>query len=169
MKKNASIIERFEGWYVKPINVLKDVNNLPDGDGGYFALSIALSLCERYYRVKTDTQHNNREDIFSHDFMDAAADDFGIKNKDEFSAFWIVYRHGTQHQCMPIVSKFKGITYKWQTRDDFDAIPTFYKIDVSTIEIRINPWKFAELIINKYKSDPAFLEKCFKHAFAAVL
>ncbi len=164
MKKNASTMERFEGWFVKPIEVLKNSKDLPEGDGGFFALSMALSLFERYYRVKSKTESKHRRS----DFKIKAASDLKL-SPDEFKAFWKVYRNGTQHQCMPIdYTDEKGITYKWRTHDDFNATPKLHPIDASTVEIQLNPWEFADFIIDKYKSDPN-LDQYFKHAFAAVL
>ena len=47
-------MERFYGWFILPIEKLKE---LPEGDGGFLALSAALFLCERYYRALTNTLH----------------------------------------------------------------------------------------------------------------
>jgi len=33
MKPGASLMERFDGWFVQPIEKLKE---LPEGDGGFF-------------------------------------------------------------------------------------------------------------------------------------
>jgi len=164
MKPNATVEEKFDGWYVKPIKLLKD--GLPEGDGGVLALSAALFLCERYYRVLTNT-HNKFDPKSNKKFKNEAAKDLGLKEKD-FEAFWRVYRNVTQHQGIPIDTEYDGKKYKWQTREDFEAIPSFHTIDKDTCEIRLNPWKFAELIIDKYNKDKATLTKFFDHAFAAV-
>jgi len=164
MKSNASVEERFDGWYVKPIKLLHD--GLPEGDGGILALSAALFLCERYYRVLTNT-HDKFDFNSNKDFKSAAAKDFGLQ-EDEFEAFWRVYRNGTQHQGIPMYQEYKGKKYKWQTRHDFNAIPSFHPLGQDTYEIRLNPWKFADLIIDKYKKDESILTKFFDHGFAAV-
>jgi len=36
MKPGASLMERFDGWFIKPIEKLKEI---PEGDGGFLALS----------------------------------------------------------------------------------------------------------------------------------
>lgn len=164
MKPNASVEERFDGWYVKPIELLRD--KLRDGDGGLLALSAALFLCERYYRVLTTT-HDKFDDKSNKKFKNKAAKNLGLKRKD-FEAFWRVYRNGTQHQGIPINKEYDGKKYKWQMRDDFNAIPSFHAMGNNTYEIRLNPWKFADLIIKKYKKDTSTLTKSFKHAFAVV-
>ena len=94
MKPGASLTERFDGWFVKPIEKLKE---LPEGDGGFLALSAALFLCERYYRALTDTLYGKRDD---ETFKVAAAKDLGLSPED-FNSFWIVYRNGVQHQGTP--------------------------------------------------------------------
>lgn len=164
MKPNASVEEKFDGWYVKPIKLLKD--GLPEGDGGFFALSAALFLCERYYRVKTNT-HDKFDSTSNKKFKNAAAKDLGLK-EDDFEAFWKVFRNGMQHQGVPIEKDHNGKKYKWRTHDDFNAIPSFHLLSKDTYEIRLNPWKFADLIIEKYKQDKSTLTKVFEHAFAVV-
>ena len=162
MKKGASFTERFEGWFVKPIEKLKE---LPEGDGGFLALSAALFLCERYYRTLTNTHEGQKDD---ESFKRSAATDLGLDLK-EFKCFWKVYRHGIQHQGMPRTYVEKNITYKWQMDEGFNAIPEICPIDNQTREIQINPWKFAELMIEKFKAHPEILEDATLHAFGEVV
>jgi hypothetical protein len=44
MKPDASPTERFNGWFVKSIEKLRE---LPEGDGAFAAMMIALPLYER--------------------------------------------------------------------------------------------------------------------------
>jgi len=62
MKPGASLIDRFNGWFVEPIEKLKE---LPEGDGGFLALSAALFLCERYYTIYGDPEYTWDEYIQS--------------------------------------------------------------------------------------------------------
>jgi hypothetical protein len=94
MKPGATLMERFDGWFVNPIEKLKE---LPEGDGGFLALSAALFLCERYYRALTETLYGKRDD---ETFKIEAAKDLGL-SLDDFKLFWVVYRHGIQHQGTP--------------------------------------------------------------------
>jgi len=162
MKPGASLMERFDGWFVKPIEKLKE---LPEGDGGFLALSAALFLCERYYRALTRTHHGRGEDEA---FKIAAAKDFGL-TLDEFKCFWMVYRNGVQHQGIP--RKYidaNKVEYVWHIADDFGAIPEFYKINAYRYEIRLNVWKFADMIIHKLKSNPTVFKVATSHTFAEV-
>ena len=162
MKPGASLIDRFNGWFAAPIEKLKE---LPEGDGGFLALSAALFLCERYYRTLTKT-HEGQKDNES--FKTEAAKELGL-SLDDFKCFWMVYRNGIQHQGMPRMYKDKhNVSYTWRTSADFEAIPEFYNIDAHNREIRLNPWKFAELIINKFRANPAVLQNAVSHAFGEV-
>ena len=162
MKPGATFTERFDGWFVKPIEKLKE---LPEGDGGFLALSAALFLCERYYRTLTNTHEGSRDD---ESFKVAAAKDLGIDLND-FKRFWKVYRHGVQHQGMPRTHEENKVTYKWHMDGRFEAIPEIHRVDSHTQEIRLNPWRFADLMISKFQANPAVLQNATLHAFGEVL
>lgn len=163
MKPGASLMERFEGWFIKPIEKLKEI---PEGDGGFLALSAALFLCERYYRALTDTLNGKRDD---EQFKIAAAKDLGLSLGD-FNCFWIVYRNGVQHQGTPqkYIDKKNQIKYFFRISDEFNGIPEIYKINAYKREIRLNVWKFADLIINKFKSNEAVFRKAVSRTFPEV-
>ncbi len=161
MKSGASLTERFDGWFVKPIEKLRE---LPEGDGGFLALSAALFLCERYYRTLTNTHEEQGDD---ESFKHRAAEDMGLDVHD-FKCFWKVYRHGIQHQGMPRRHVENGISYKWSMSGDFNAIPQIHRVNGQTREIRLDPWKFAELIIGKFRANANILEGATLHAFGEV-
>jgi hypothetical protein len=162
MKLGASHMERFDGWFVKPIEKLKE---LPEGDGGFLALSAALFLCERYYRALTDTLHGKRDD---ETFKIEAAKDLGI-SLDDFKCFWMVYRNGIQHQGTPQKYFDKNrVKYTSQISDEFNAIPEIHKINAYKRAIRLNVWKFADFIIAKFKTNPEVFEKAIARTFPEV-
>ena len=162
MKPGATLMERFDGWFVNPIEKLKE---LPEGDGGFLALSAALFLCERYYRALTETLYGKRDD---ETFKIEAAKDLGL-SLDDFKLFWVVYRHGIQHQGTPkkYVDKNK-MKYTWHIADEFKASPEIYKINAYKREIRLNVWKFADLIISKFKTNPEVFQKAVSNTFPEV-
>jgi hypothetical protein len=164
MKPGVSHMERFDGWFVKPIEKLKE---LPEGDGGFLALSAALFLCERYYRASTNTLHGKRDD---ETFKMEAAKDFGI-SLDDFKCFWMVYRNGIQHQGTPQKYFDKNrVKYTSHISEEFDkAIPEIHKINAYKRVIRLNVWKFADLIITKFKTNPEVFEKAIARTFPVVI
>ena len=162
MKPGATLGERFEGWFCTPIDKLKEC---PEGDGVFLAMSAALFLCERFYRTQTNTHEGQGGNLA---FQEAAAADFGI-DLEKFEIFWKVFRHGIQHQGMPKkLTDETGMSYTWRIDSAYPALPTFVTASARTIEIRIDPWKFADLIKNKYRSNPSVLQNAVTHAFGEV-
>jgi len=162
MKPGASQMERFDGWFVKPIEKLKE---LPEGDGGFLALSAALFLCERYYRALTATIYGKSDD---ETFKIEAAKDLGI-SLDDFKCFWMVYRNGIQHQGTPQKYFDKNrVKYTSLISDEFNAIPEIHKINAYKREIRLNVWKFADFIITKFKTNPEVFKKAISRTFPEV-
>jgi len=162
MRPHATLWERFEAWFCRPIEKLKEC---PEGDGGFLAMSAGLFLCERYYRTLTNTHEGQPE---SEPFLEAAARDLGLDSA-EFRIFWTVYRHGIQHQGMPRRFEQNGITYRAHMDAAFPARPTFHRVDATVREIRIDPWKFADLIKGKYQENPDVLKQATVHAFGEVM
>jgi hypothetical protein len=155
-----STLEKFTRWFIIPLNTLKMI---PDGDGAFIALSIGCLLCERYYRIATNTQ----EIQSGTQFQNAAAADLNV-NQEFFRNFWNVYRHGVQHQATPkTFSASDGPTYKWSISADFKAIPTRCIRDGVTI-ICLDPWKFADSMVAKFLADPAKLEGAIAYEFGEI-
>lgn len=156
MKADATSLEKFEGWYERPIELLK---SLPEDDGAFLAMSAALFLCERYYRTQTGT-HTRGDDRDS--FKKAAAKDLGLPLPD-FELFWKVYRHGIQHQGMSknVEDRMTNTEYFWEMHHSYGALPQMVPLpdEPRTVRVRIDPWKFASLICSKFKQSPAILEQ----------
>lgn len=163
MSDSPSVLERFNRWFVAPLELLK---TLPDGDGAFIALSIGCSLCERYYRAKSNTEDKWR----CYKFKEDAAKDFCIE-KSDFDDFWNIYRHGMQHQGTPKQEDKRNNdgnvihSYKWLISCEFGELPTFDNSTPNETTIRLDPFKFADLIIQKFLSDPETLAKVSSHAF----
>lgn len=159
MKPNATLWERFEGWFLKPIEKLKEC---PEGDGAFLALSAALFLCERYYRTVTNTHEGSNDNL---SFRNAAAQDLGIA-AGEFEIFWKVFRHGLQHQGMPKrYTDGAGVEYRWNIGEAYQPVPIFVTINPNLKVITINPWTFAALIASKYQANQRILANATVHVF----
>lgn len=163
MRPNATLWDRFEGWFWKPIEKLKEC---PEGDGAFLAMSASLALCERYYRTVTNTHEGKKDDL---SFRRGAAKDLGVEDW-KFEIFWQVFRHGIQHQGMPkrYEDKNKKIVYRWQIAAGFPSLPEFHVVNTHLQVIRIDPWAFAEIICKKYQANPAILHNATVHAFGEV-
>lgn len=137
---NETPIELFRRWYVNPIVKLKE---LPDGDGGFAAFMIALPLYERYIDAKLKLENKPTDNDSK---LNEIAIDLKL-NLEESIIFKSVFRAGFMHQAMPKTGKTK-----WITHDKYKAIPEFKTINGINY-VCINPWKFADRVLNKFISD----------------
>jgi hypothetical protein len=140
MKANASSIERFDGWFVKPIEKLKE---LPEGDGAFAAMMVALPLYERYInaQLKLNGKLTGEEDI-----RDEIAADLQLSNHQR-SIFWDIFRVGFMHQGMAKAGKTK-----WMVSHTFGELPEFKTVDGHNY-VCLDPWKFADRVLDKFRKD----------------
>jgi hypothetical protein len=141
-------LERFIRWFVVPIHMLK---LLPNGDAAFVALSVGSLLCERYYRIITNSQEEEAGDKF----RNKAAEELNVY-KEFFGAFWSTYRNGLMHHGTPQVYERANIKYKWMIDVEFEEYPTYYDKDGFRF-ICLNPWKFADFMISKFLNNPHHL------------
>lgn len=134
-------IERFEKWFVVPINKLKE---LPEGDGAFIALMAVLPLYERYIIAKL--KHANTETSDEKQRI-AISNDLNLNNHQR-SIFWAVFRVGLCHQAMPQSGKTK-----WMISSKFGELPEFSE-ENGTRYVKLDPWKFADRVLQKYQSEP---------------
>ena len=160
MKHDATLLERFEGWFVAPIDKLKE---LPEGDGAFIAMSVGLFLCERFYRTKTNTHEGQGGDLA---FRAEAAADLGV-SPDTFEVFWKVFRHGIQHQGMPKEISLQNPErhFRWDITSHADGTPKIIPCDATHFMVEVNPWKFCDSMIQKFRDEPEILDKAESHAF----
>jgi hypothetical protein len=152
-------IEKFVRWFVVPGQAIR---SLPSGDGAFVALSIAFSLCERYYRILTKTQLDDKNGSFK----DLAAKELNV-NKEFFTVFWSTYRNGLLHQGSPKAYKNNNREHKWLISGDFDAYPTYF--DKRGIRyVCINPWKFLDFIVGKILNHPRRIRGCLTYRLGKI-
>lgn len=132
--------ELFVRWYVNPIKKLKE---LPNGDGGFAAFMIALPLYERYIiaKLKLDGKSTDKETI-----SEEMSTDLQI-SAGEQSVFWDLFRNGFAHQAMPKAGKTS-----WLTSSEFTEFPEFKTTNEQNY-ICIDPWKFADRVLNLFMLD----------------
>lgn len=157
---NPESLEKFVRWFVVPLNTIR---NIPNGDGAFIALSIGCQLCERFYRAKTKTQ----EVQVGLPFQEEAGRSLGV-GEDGFKRFWKAFRHGMQHQGAPKSFQENGINYKWRISGDLQSIPEEVVIDASTTVIQIDPWKFADRMVQQFLNESDVLDDAISHAFGDI-
>ncbi len=155
MKPGSSSIERFDGWFVKPIEKLEE---LPEGDGAFAALMITLPLYERYIDAKLklagkDRTPENKEE--------EAGKDLGLEDQQR-RIFWSIFRIGFMHQAMGTF----GNTM-WLVDDSIGDLPEFRDIG-SHSYVCLNPWKFAKRLFAKYRDDHRLIDASVSFPLADV-
>lgn len=133
--------ERFERWFAQSISKLKE---LPTGDGAFAALMIAIPLYERYIIGKLKLSGSETKEA---DVKAAVSADLKLDSKQR-SIFWDMFRNGFMHQAMPTDGKTK-----WMVSSEFGEIPEFKEVEGVNC-ILLDPWKFADRVIKKYKDNP---------------
>ena len=160
---------KFIKWYVRPFNRLKRIKN---GDGAFIILSMGVSLCERYFRIKSNCITAKS---LPPKFYVAAAKSYGCA-ADEFEMFWNVYRHGLQHRGQPqkwIDWWDAGRTRKVKTRigwsidASYEACPKIKRQNSKSI-FCVNPHKFTEHILKKFLVDPKVLQRSVRHQWGDI-
>jgi len=66
------------------------------------------------------------------------------------------------------IDKKDRIKYFFHIDDEFSGIPEIHKINSYKREIRLNVWKFADIIINKFKTNEAVFRKAVSRTFPEV-
>jgi len=155
---------KFIKWFVRPYNRLKRV---PTGDGAFVILSMGFQLCERYFRIKSNTITKH----WKYTFLKRAAKAY---NTDQtlFGDFWFLYRHGLQHQGSPkkkvkVHDSKKVRRYKWAISDSFTYRPTICNHKGRKV-ICIYPNEFTAFMLRLFLRNTKLLERSVSHAFGDI-
>jgi hypothetical protein len=158
---------RFRMWYSDPLDFFQHKKPLAPKerhdrfDGAFLAMSLGLFLFERYYRIKSGTHDvepdpNTTDKDWPSEFRKCASSDLNI-DLEFLTAFWTVFRNGVQHQGMPkrVQQGYKGkkVWHLWDISSDYTNLPQVHWISATEMVICINPWKFAELMIQKFEAN----------------
>jgi hypothetical protein len=156
MKQNASVEEKFDGWFVKPIKLLKD--ELPEGDGGFVAFMAALALYERLIiaRLKISKLPTDETSIKQEMSRDLGLPDY------QRQIFWDMFRNGLLHQAMPKAGKTN-----YFFSDQYSGYPEFKTAKGCTF-ICMDPWKFTDRVLQEYLSNPRLIIESNSFPIAAV-
>ena len=158
-------VQKFNMWFVRPCEALRNAGNTgPDEpqDGAFIALSVALYLFERYYRIESGSQ----EDSKATKLLAHASQDLDL-NTDFLTVFWSTYRHGLLHQGQPKSHTYDGRKYTWRIDGSYQKLPTeFVKDDIHYI--CINPWLFLDLVLDLCRTKPTTLEGIVAYQFGGI-
>ena len=137
----------FERWYVRP---LRELERLPDGDGGFVVLATCCFLYERYAKAYLRDLGEKESD---ENVKRQLARDFGVR-RDVAEAFWDVIRHGLLHGGMP-KTQDRGRTSlpDWRMHGAFQEPIELVPNGTST-ELRVQPWLFRDRVLELYQARP---------------
>lgn len=143
--------DRFRIWYIEPLEKLESI---PRGNGAILALTVIMPLYERVYRFEKSKNHpntNNRNKW--------VMNDLNLNSEDEAKFFWNVFRDGLCHTGSFFEQSDKPWTLPKIGLDvTYPALPTFTKTNTGEDAIILNPWKFVQHILKKYKGNKELLE-----------
>jgi hypothetical protein len=140
--------EKIERWFLTPVVRLEQIEN---GDGAFAAMSISLSLYERFVHSQL---HSTGQKATPEAFEAFGASDLNVP-ADVFNKFWGMYRVGIQHFFQPKRFTSKGIRYGWRISADYKETPEFLSDpnEKDLIHVVINPWSFAKLVGERYRNN----------------
>jgi len=133
---------KFMVWFAEPIEKLKE---LRDGSGAFAAFIVGLAWYQRLILARLDlkgasTGEDSQKDEIARD----------LKLSDgERSIFWRIFRTGLLHGAMPLAGKTNFIFHH-----SYSGYPEFKKVSDGASVICINPWKFADRVVQEFLSNP---------------
>jgi hypothetical protein len=144
MRPGATPKERFKGWFVDSIGKLKE---LPEGDGAFGAMMIALPLYERLViaKLKVDGKPAQEEDVAREIGSDLQLGEV------ERRIFWSAFRVGFMHQAMGMSGRTA-----WLVSDRFGALPEIKPFKGGHC-VCVDPWKFADRVLSAFMADPRLI------------
>ena len=104
---------------------------------------IAMPLYERYIisKLKLKNKSTDEESV-----RNEIASDLNLTDGQR-AVFWDMFRNGFMHEAMP-----KDGKTLWATSSEFTELPEFKTINGHDY-ICIDPWKFADRVLNKFIDD----------------
>ncbi len=144
----ADPIRLFKRWYVRP---LRELEKLPDGDGGFVVLATCCFLYERYAKAYL---RDSGEKASDENVIGQFARDFGVQ-RNVAEVFWNVIRNGFLHQGMPKARDDRGRTSLpgWRTHHAFPR-PIDLVSGKAPTELQIQPWLFRDRVFEFYQARP---------------
>jgi hypothetical protein len=158
--------EKFDRWVIQPIGVLR---KLGQGDGAFAALGIACGLYERFVKASL---HKAGTKGTPEAFRKFAAADLGC-SEDAVDRFWNGYRLGLQHAFHPknyVEKEGKGDRWGWQIAEGagYQKQPEIIKIAEAHFVVRIDPWKFVEHVVTRWRENFGLIDELQEFSLGSV-
>jgi len=143
--------ELFERWVVAPLNALRP---LPNGDGAFVAMGMALALYERYIKSALERQGRKEtpEEMWAFGGNDLSVD------PETFRRFWGMYRDGIQHSLQPKQYTSNGIRWGWEVSAAHSKSPKIIEPEKDLRVILINPWLFIDHVLAQFNAMPELID-----------
>lgn len=158
--------ELFARWVVAPVAALRQI---PHGDGAFAALAISLGLYERYIK---SVLHRAKEKGTPENFRKEVSKDLGITD-EVADRFWNGYRLGLMHAFQPknyVQDAGAGDAWGWAIAEGqgYEVYPTVEKKAEKLFVIRLDPWKFTEHVLARWRANPDLMNELTDFAFGNV-
>jgi hypothetical protein len=154
----------FEKWFVKPLCYLRSI---PNNDGSFVALAIALFLYERYSNAILEKRGVKGRKDKKWGQMELISKDFHVDTKLA-EVFWNIMRDGILHQGMPMQHRQEGKLSDWVFSHESNIKP----IQVIETENRpvlcVQPWIVVEKVISVWRANIELLEENLSYPWAKV-
>lgn len=147
--------ERFNRWFVIPIQTLQKLEN---GDGAFVALMAVLPLYERAVTARLKLSGVAATDLAKQNEINRdLCIDSGVRSR-----FWAIFRNGFTHQAMGLDGRTK-----WRIDGSYGASPTIMtEKDIDFV--CIDPWKFASHVLKMFADNPALITASESFPFADI-
>jgi len=144
----ANSVKLFERWYVRP---LRELERLPEGDGGFVVLATCCFLYERYAKAHLQ---DAEEKASTENVIARCAVDFGVQC-DVAEAFWYVIRNGLLHGGMPKARDNRSQTSlpAWRIHGSFETAINLMPRN-GKAELQIQPWLFRDRVLELFHTRP---------------
>lgn len=158
--------ELFTRWVETPIAVLRKI---PRGDGALAALAISLGLYERFIK---SVLHKAGTPGTPENFDKEVSADLGI-SADIARRFWNGYRLGLMHAFQPknyVQNEGRGDAWGWDMAEGegYEAFPTVEKKADKLFILRLDPWKFTEHVLERWRKNPVLMDEIKEFAFGKI-
>ena len=143
--------ELFERWVIAPLDVLR---KLPNSDGAFVAMGVALALYERY--IKSALEREGKKES-PKDMWEFGAKDLSV-DTETFRRFWGMYRDGIQHSLQPKCYTSDGIRWGWEISSAHSKSPKIIEQEKDLRIILIEPWEFIGHVLARFKATPELID-----------